>query len=152
MISTPFPSPHRSGSETHQLCLPHSMQVHIQSSLACPPSVFPQCSKHNSGNPCTFSEDGSALFSFTHRRANGVQWGLVVTCDEHQRALIVNDVQPGGAIDSWNRQVLGGPKADKVLKAGDLIVSINSKRSCKAMMDEHSSMLWKIEVVRRKCE
>lgn len=93
-------------------------------------------------------EDGSVLFGFTHRRAAGVEWGLDVTPDEQQQVLLVKRVQPGGAIESWNRQVMGGPKADRALLAGDLIVSINGVRGCQAMFDENCAVLWKLELLR----
>jgi hypothetical protein len=102
------------------------------------------------------------LFSFTLRRADNVEWGLdvekfFIDGDEDRQVLLVNAVQPGGAIEAWNRQVQsqgpqgqGGPKADKAVLVGDLIVGVNRKHSFKAMVDEsENSMLLRLEVLRR---
>jgi len=97
--------------------------------------------------------DGESMefsFSFMLRRAGGVEWGLAVTRDEERRALLVDNVLLGGAIEAWNRQVMDGPKADKALLVGDLIVSINGKKDCQAMVDEcRSNVLLKMEVIRQ---
>jgi len=96
---------------------------------------------------------GSVSFNFMLRRAAGVEWGLDVARDGSGQALLVQGVLPGGAIDSWNKQVMGGPKADslRALLVGDLIVSVNNKRDCQAMVDESkNSMLLKMEVLRQQ--
>lgn len=107
---------------------------------------------HRASAPYTLLDDGSMLFGFTHRRADGVEWGLDVIRDEDRQALLVSCVHPGGAIESWNRQVMGGPKADRAVREGDLIVSINNMRGCQAMMHEGRNVLWKIEVLRERTE
>jgi hypothetical protein len=107
---------------------------------------------HQSSCPCTVLEDGSFFFGFTHRRADGVDWGLDVIRDEERHALLVKCVHPGAAIESWNKQVAGGPKADRAIRAGDLILRINNKHGCQAMINEGCKVLWKIEVLRPRLE
>lgn len=102
------------------------------------------------------------FFAFTHRRAQGVDWGIAATRtvfaeagDERYEALLVGDVIEGGAIDSWNRQVIStdGPMAVKVVQAGDLIVAVNDKRDCDSMVREsNSNILLKMKVLRRKSD
>lgn len=100
-------------------------------------------------SPYTVLDDGRELFTFTHRRAEGWKWGLGVRRDEIKHALVVDAVLPGGAIDAWNKQVMDGPMTARAVRVGDLIVSVNAKRDCLAMLDESNSRaLLKIEVVR----
>jgi len=88
-------------------------------------------------------------FSFMVRRATAVEWGMDVTPDENRQALLVDAVLPSGAIEAWNRQVMDGPKADRAISVGDLILSVNGERGCQAMVDESNSKLTlKIEVLR----
>lgn len=130
--------------------LPSQVQVRIEwpASVAAQPL---QCPAVNSTVSCPYTalSDGSVHFGFMLRRAEGVDWGLDVTRDENQHALLVDAVLPGGAIDYWNKQVMAGPKKDKALLAGDRIVSVNGKRDCQAMVHESkNSMLLKMEVLR----
>lgn len=95
-------------------------------------------------------DDGSVLFGFMIRRAENVDWGLNVTCDENRQALLVDSVLPDGAIDAWNKQVMGGPKAERALLAGDMIVDINGMNDCLGMVDEsQNSVFLKIKVLRQ---
>merc|ERR1719174_1375252 len=81
------------------------------------------------------------VFEFTMKRAEQVEWGLEVTRDESRKALLVDGVIPGGAIEAWNNQVLYGPNATpgRALRVGDFIVSLNGKCGCQAMVDESRS-------------
>lgn len=82
-----------------------------------------------------------SVFEFTMKRAEHIEWGLEVTRDESRKALLVDAVIPGGAIEAWNNQVLYGPKATpgRALRVGDFIVSLNGKCGCQAMVDESRS-------------
>jgi len=107
-------------------------------------------------------EDSSVLFGFTHKRAEGVEWGLHVTpviiadgASEQHEALLVHGIVQGGAIDAWNKQVIstGGPTAVKAVQVGDIVVAVNDKRDCASMagmvQESSSCMLLKIEVLRQ---
>jgi len=85
--------------------------------------------------------DTGSVFEFTMKRAEQVEWGLEVTRDESRKALLVDAVIAGGAIEAWNNQVLYGPKATpgRALRVGDFIVSLNGKCGCQAMVDESRS-------------
>lgn len=146
-VSTPVSFPHWAGvpAKESRFLMPISTWTATDPSQIRPPST----AKNSSSSPFVLLDDGSAFFGFTNRRADGVEWGLDVTRDEHHQALLVNGVLPG-AIQSWNTQVLGGPKADRALLVGDFIVSINGKRGCQAMVDESNNTLWKVEVFRPK--
>jgi len=102
------------------------------------------------------------LFGFTHRRAQGVEWGIDVTptmvadgASDQCEALLVEEVLPGGAIDAWNKQVQStcGPIAVKVVQVGDLIVAVNDKCDCANMVQESSNnALLKMKVLRQKSD
>lgn len=87
-----------------------------------PPSSPVQPPYDFSKSPLLFLEDGGVFFGFTLRKASGVGLGLEVSRTEDGRALLVEAVLPGGAIEAWNRQVAGGPMAKKALTHGDAIV------------------------------
>lgn len=93
-------------------------------SPAVPPSPFVIC------------EGGGCVFGFTLRRAEGVEVGLKVAHCDGDEALLINSIVPGGAIDAWNRQCVGGPAAGKALTGGDRIVSVNSATNPEAMLAE----------------
>lgn len=112
--------------------------------------------------PFTVLDDGSVLFGFSHRRADGVEWGIDVTptiiadgASEQHEALLVHGIIQGGAIDSWNKQLIstGGPIAVKVVQVGDIIVAVNGKRDCASMahmvQESSSSILLKVKVLRQ---
>jgi len=68
-----------------------------------------------------------STFSITLRKADDVSLGLKVNPDEEQdpKALIVEAVLPGGAVESWNRQCFGDGSGERVVVAGDRIVRVN---------------------------
>jgi len=114
--------------------------------------TIPAVSQRGS-SPSSVLDDGSLLFRIMHRRAEGVSWGLDVTYDEKRQALVVNSVQPGGAIESWNRQVMDGAKADRAISVGDLIVSVNGMHGCQAIFNEfRCCMLLRMDVLRQRCD
>jgi hypothetical protein len=92
----------------------------------------------------------SQRFSFALRRANNVELGLVVDRTSDDKALLVQFVIPGGAVESWNRQVIYSAKTLKTVFHGDLIVNINGQTTCDGMLAEiKSKLLLKIEILRR---
>jgi len=169
-IPTPEPSPCRVATTTRPSTLSASLHPQVQALLAQPAAGEPHSSRAVTFSPpgphstpsFTVSDDGSVRFVFTLRRAQGVEWGIGVTqtivsvsAAESLEALLVHDVMQGGAIDSWNRQVIStdGPMAIKVVQAGDLIVAVNDKRGCQSMVGEsNSSMLMKMQVLRWKSD
>lgn len=74
------------------------------------------------GSPST-----SSTFSITLRKADDVSLGLSVNADnqEDTKALIVEAVLAGGAVESWNRQCFGDGTGERVVVAGDRIVRVN---------------------------
>jgi len=92
-------------------------------------------------------------FSFSMRRATNGQWGLdvtPVTSNEGRQALRVDALIQDGAIEAWNKQVMNGPKKDSAVLVGDLIVGVNGKQECQAMLEESNSKpLLKIVVQRQ---
>ncbi|CAE7336014.1 unnamed protein product, partial [Symbiodinium pilosum] len=68
---------------------------------------------------------GNGIYSFTLRKADGAELGLNVSHSTEERVLCVESIRPGGAVDSWNRQCLGGPVAEKAVRHGDRIISVN---------------------------
>eukprot|EP00928_Gymnodinium_smaydae_P016906 TRINITY_DN16412_c0_g1_i2.p1 TRINITY_DN16412_c0_g1~~TRINITY_DN16412_c0_g1_i2.p1 ORF type:complete len:376 (+),score=95.67 TRINITY_DN16412_c0_g1_i2:66-1193(+) len=65
-------------------------------------------------------------FSFTIRKASGVDLGLVATPNE--RGLTVVSITPGGALDSWNRLWMRATTplaARKVVKPWDEVLRVN---------------------------
>jgi len=169
-IPTPESSPCRVATRTRPSTLSASLHPQVQALLAQPAAGELHSSRAEAFSPpgphstpsFNVSDDGSVRFVFTHRRAQGVEWGLCVTraivsasAAESLEALLVHDVMQGGAIDSWNRQVIStdGPMAMKVVQAGDLIVAVNDKRGCESMVGEsNSSMLMKMQVLRQKSD
>lgn len=88
-------------------------------------------------SPFVICEDGGCLFGFMLRLADGVDLGLdLVHHDGGDGALHVLGVKPGGAIDSWNRQCVGGPSAGKAVAPGDRVIGVNAAREPQAMLQE----------------
>jgi hypothetical protein len=82
----------------------------------------------------------------TLRRADGVPLGLGVRGDKGEPCLIVEQVNPGGAVDSWNRMCKGGPNE---ICIGDHILEVNGLREAKAMRKECvNKLLLKLLVTR----
>lgn len=118
------PQPPRTPTLTPQRPLPRSSPrtpLHAKSP-AVPPSPFVIC------------EGGGCVFGFTLRRAEGVEVGLKVNDEEN--SLVISSILPGGAIEAWNRQCVGGPAAGKALTPGDRIVCVNSASDSKSMLEE----------------
>jgi len=71
-------------------------------------------------------QPGAGTFSITLRKADDVSLGLSVNADEGEdKALVVDNVLPGGAVESWNRQCFGDATGERVVVAGDRIVRVN---------------------------
>lgn len=65
------------------------------------------------------------VFSFTLRKADGTDLGLNVSHHEKDKVLRVEGVRPEGAVEAWNRQCIGSTSADKAVRPGDRIISVN---------------------------
>jgi hypothetical protein len=91
--------------------------------------------------PSDASDCSNEVFAFTMRRVRGISWGIEVKHEVVHQALLVVEVLPRGAIEAWNRQVKDGPKADKALRIGDLIVEVNAKNDCQGMVDVSAQQL-----------
>mmetsp|Transcript_16398 Transcript_16398/g.42355 ORF Transcript_16398/g.42355 Transcript_16398/m.42355 type:complete len:402 (-) Transcript_16398:302-1507(-) len=65
------------------------------------------------------------VFSFTLRKADETDLGLNVS-QHDDKVLTVEGVRPDGAVDAWNRQCMGGAFAEKAVRPGDRIISVNS--------------------------
>lgn len=94
------------------------------------------------------AEPDGYIFNITLRKAEGTTLGLA---SSHQNgALRITCVLPGGAAEAWNRQCASSGAADKVLYAGDTIVSVNDIGGDAAAMElecERNSLL-RLMVVR----
>lgn len=145
---TPSPSPER-----HQgSCSLASMST--ASSLRSPPmspSLVPwpcpppltEVPAFRLGSSCDGAGTGSAagagpsFFSFAMRRAEGVELGLQMVPRADDQGFIVSAVVPGGAIDAWNKQCVGGNvAAARALRSGDEIRMVNGCTACDAMLKE----------------
>lgn len=87
-------------------------------------------------SPYVIFEGGGCVFSFTLRVAEGVDLGLEVCHHDGGDALHVQGVKPGGAIEAWNKQCVGGPAAGKAVNVGDKIVSVNDFCKPKEMLQQ----------------
>jgi hypothetical protein len=163
-VSTPvsyrrwMPRPNEpSGALTESSTLKPTLPCPVQTSTVPQSSLNTQPMPIRSGSHrssfYTELNDGSAFFGFTLRRAQGVAWGLETIRDESIQALVVKMVMPGGAIKSWNRQIMDAPNGDhrRELLVGDRIVAVNGKHGCENMLVEiENSVLLKVEVLRPK--
>jgi len=96
-----------------------------------------------------FNYGDSFLFSFSLRRADGVELGLDITRDEANQELHVQRVIPGGAAESWNRQCFAGPFSSKAVVPTDRIVGVNGRCDCEGMLQEcRERPLLKLFIVR----
>lgn len=96
-------------------------------------------------------QPGAGTFSVTLRKADDVSLGLSVNADESSdKTLIVENVLPGGAVESWNRQCFGDATGERVVVAGDRIVRVNGiEADVKKMLEEcTSSRLVKLVIAR----
>mmetsp|Transcript_50018 Transcript_50018/g.116094 ORF Transcript_50018/g.116094 Transcript_50018/m.116094 type:complete len:302 (+) Transcript_50018:87-992(+) len=101
-------------------------------------------------SPLLLFEGGGVLFGFTLRRADGTGLGLSFMRSDNDRALLVQGVLPNGAIEAWNRQVVGSPNAGKAVVPGDKLVRVNTTSgSCESMVNEcRNKLLVKLLFVR----
>jgi len=97
---------------------------------------FPSDAETVSPAPFQILEDYNFLFGFMMRRVTGIAWGVEVKRDVINEAWLVSDVTSDGAIEAWNNQVKDGPNADKAMRIGDLIVSVNGQQDWRGMMRE----------------
>lgn len=74
---------------------------------------------------CPESYTGVRTFSFTLRKADNADLGLNVSHHDSDRVLRVEGVRTEGAVEAWNRQC-GGASAEKAVRAGDSIISVNN--------------------------
>merc|ERR1719387_2328504 len=100
-------------------------------------------------SPFVICETGGCFFSFTLRKADGVDLGIHMIRTDDDKAWRVDGVGAGTAVDAWNRQCAGGSGADKAVLAGDKIVSVNGRTDCDGMLEEcRAKALLKFVVVR----
>jgi hypothetical protein len=95
---------------------------------------------------------GSGSFNITLRKADDVSLGLSVNADEEEnKALIVEAVLAGGAVESWNRQCIGDGTGERVVVPGDRIVKVNGiEHDVKKMLEACTgSRLVKLQISRR---
>lgn len=90
--------------------------------------------------------NGDKTFTITLRRADNVPLGLDVRGDAGAPNLVVEAVRVGGAIEAWNRQCAGDTRE---IRAGDLIIKINSAEDADSMREQClSRLLVKMTVLR----
>jgi len=115
--------------EDNRVASAHAMAAAIAPVAAhMPASVIQQIAPATAAAVMQSSAPGSgSTFSITLRKADDVSLGLKVNPDEEQdpKALIVEAVLPGGAVESWNRQCFGDGSGERVVVAGDRIVRVN---------------------------
>jgi len=101
-------------------------------------------------SPFMLFDSGAVCYGFTLRRADGVGLGMDVVRSSGNRTLLVTSVLAGGAVEAWNRQVVGSPNAGKAVVPGDKIVRVNSCHGCcNAMLAEcRDKLLVKLLLVR----
>lgn len=104
--------------------------AHVQSPTSPAAAALPE----QTGAPAALQQGGT--FNITLRKADEVSLGLSVNADEKE-ALIVENVLPGGAVESWNRQCFGDATGERVVVAGDKIVRVNGiEGDVKKMLEE----------------
>jgi len=87
-------------------------------------------------SPFVLFESGGCTFGFTVRLAEGVELGLEIHQRANDKALHVNSVKAGGAIEAWNKQCVSGPAAGKAVLPGDKIVAMNAATDPDSMLIE----------------
>lgn len=93
--------------------------------------------------------DPGFFFRFTIRRADGVGLGLELLRWGGGRALIVQAVLEGGAIEAWNRQFPDGLESERAVRPGDVLVSVNDQVECQRMLEEcRSKFLLRLGIAR----
>lgn len=104
---------------------------HITNSLAAAAAVaaaqMPASMPQMAPTPAQPQQGIATTFVITLRKADDVSLGLSVNADEkEEKALVVEGVLPGGAVESWNFQCFGGSQQERVVVPGDRIVCVNS--------------------------
>lgn len=65
-------------------------------------------------------------FSITLRKADDVSLGLCIQADQAGKVLVVQNVVPGGAVESWNRQCFNEScLVDHIVVPGDHLIIVN---------------------------
>jgi len=93
------------------------------------------------------------LFTFTLRRADGVDLGLEVDRCNNDQGLRVEAVRPSLAIDAWNRQCASpiSSHPEKSVLPGDEILSVNGKVGSQTMLEEcRQKLLLKLVIARAR--
>jgi len=105
-------------------------------------------------SPFVILEDGGTVFTFTHRRTDeSADWGLECDWTAGDDSLVIAGVRPGGAIDAWNKQCLGGPAAGKAVLSGDIVKSVNGEIGAEAMLEQcRTKTLLKFVIERKSPE
>eukprot|EP00927_Polykrikos_kofoidii_P078846 TRINITY_DN75645_c0_g1_i1.p1 TRINITY_DN75645_c0_g1~~TRINITY_DN75645_c0_g1_i1.p1 ORF type:complete len:409 (-),score=77.29 TRINITY_DN75645_c0_g1_i1:159-1385(-) len=99
-------------------------QLSLASTVPCTPSKTAASMAAGTQSPAgvLHSFVANSTFSFTLRKADNVELGLTVSHTDCNRYLLVECVQPDGAVEAWNRQ---SASLGKIVKRGDLILSVN---------------------------
>lgn len=92
-------------------------------------------------------------FHFTLQKAEGESLGLDVSHNNNTKILQVENVLPGGAVDTWNQQCSSSGQPEHVVRKGDRIVSVNTVSGCgKSMLEEcKNNQELSVTLVRGKC-
>ena len=69
-------------------------------------------------SPSSMYPSGAPSFTFTIRKADGLDLGLNILHHELDQILRIEGVRPDGAVDAWNRQCASGTAADKMVCPG----------------------------------
>lgn len=93
---------------------------------------------------------GTGTFSFTIRKADGADLGLNVSHNTTEPVLKVEGVRADGAVEAWNKQCAGGLSQEKIVIAGDRIISVNATSfDPEKMLEEcKEKQLLKLTIVR----
>lgn len=113
--------------EDNRVASAHAMAAAIAPVAAHMPASVVQHIAPATAATAVMQPGSGSTFSITLRKADDVSLGLKVNPDEEQdpKALIVEAVLPGGAVESWNRQCFGDGSGERVVVAGDRIVRVN---------------------------
>lgn len=101
-------------------------------------------------SPSSMYPTGAPSFTFTIRKADGLDLGLNILHHELDQILRIEGVRPDGAVDAWNRQCASGTAADKMVCPGDAIVAVNDITGNPDMMLEEcrNKQLLRITIAR----
>mmetsp|Transcript_70455 Transcript_70455/g.210070 ORF Transcript_70455/g.210070 Transcript_70455/m.210070 type:complete len:180 (+) Transcript_70455:1-540(+) len=68
--------------------------------------------------------------------ADGLGLGLEVSLQEAGRGLLVERLEPGGVAEAWNRRCAAEADAERAIRPGDTILSVNESQGAEAMLRE----------------